>query len=81
LEIELIQQMGSFRSTPELTKHTSVGSSDKYTFAVSHMCGKTTFIIGWRIYMEDAHISLSPFSDKKLGLFAVFDGHGGKIIN
>jgi len=29
--------------------------------------------------MEDAHISLAPFSDKKLGLFAVFDGHGGKI--
>ena len=27
--------------------------------------------------MEDAHISNAPFTDKKLGLFAVFDGHGG----
>ena len=27
--------------------------------------------------MEDAHISSMPFSDKKLGLFGVFDGHGG----
>jgi len=27
--------------------------------------------------MEDAHISVAPFTDKKLGLFAVFDGHGG----
>jgi len=71
--------MGSFRSTPELTKHTSTGSFDNYTFAVSHMCGKIMFNVGWRIYMEDAHISLAPFSDKKLGLFAVFDGHGGKI--
>jgi serine/threonine protein phosphatase PrpC len=28
--------------------------------------------------MEDAHISVSPLSDKKSSLFAVFDGHGGK---
>jgi serine/threonine protein phosphatase PrpC len=27
--------------------------------------------------MEDAHISNIPFTDKKLGLFGVFDGHGG----
>ena len=27
--------------------------------------------------MEDAHISAMPFSAKKLGLFGVFDGHGG----
>lgn len=30
--------------------------------------------------MEDAHISLTDFKDKKLGLFGVFDGHGGSII-
>ena len=34
-------------------------------------------ILGWRNYMEDAHISVSPLSDKKSSLFAVFDGHGG----
>lgn len=27
--------------------------------------------------MEDAHISNIPFTEKKLGLFGVFDGHGG----
>ncbi len=30
--------------------------------------------------MEDAHISISPLSDKKSSLFAVFDGHGGNPI-
>jgi serine/threonine protein phosphatase PrpC len=29
--------------------------------------------------MEDAHLALSPLSDKKNSLFAVFDGHGGNI--
>lgn len=62
--------MGSFRSEPETTKHTHNGNFEKITYAVSHMCG-------WRIYMEDAHISEAPFTDKKLALFGVFDGHGG----
>jgi len=30
--------------------------------------------------MEDAHISMSPLSDKKSSLFAVFDGHGGNEL-
>ena len=30
--------------------------------------------------MEDAHIAQAPFSDKKLGLFGVFDGHGGTLF-
>lgn len=30
--------------------------------------------------MEDAHISVSPLSDKRSSLFAVFDGHGGKYF-
>ena len=32
---------------------------------------------GWRIYMEDAHISQSPITNSKHSLFGVFDGHGG----
>ncbi len=36
--------------------------------------------LGWRIYMEDAHIAVSPLSDKKNSLFAVFDGHGGSSL-
>ena len=27
--------------------------------------------------MEDTHIANPSFTNKKLGLFAVFDGHGG----
>jgi serine/threonine protein phosphatase PrpC len=38
------------------------------------------FYSGWRNYMEDAHISMSPLSDNKSSLFAVFDGHGGKPV-
>lgn len=30
--------------------------------------------------MEDAHIAKCPFTDKNLGLFGVFDGHGGIIL-
>ena len=30
--------------------------------------------------MEDAHISVSPLSDKKSSLFAIFDGHGGNLF-
>ena len=35
---------------------------------------------GWRIYMEDAHISNSPISNSKNSLFGVFDGHGGTLL-
>jgi len=31
--------------------------------------------------MEDAHLSVSPLSDKKSSLFAVFDGHGGTNLS
>lgn len=31
---------------------------------------------GWRLNMEDAHI-VEPNFDDGIGLFAVFDGHGG----
>lgn len=33
--------------------------------------------LGWRIYMEDAHINVSPLNNSKNSLFGVFDGHGG----
>lgn len=73
--------MGSFRSQPELTKQTHKGNFDKISFAVSHMCGNYPhYYVGWRIYMEDAHISTAPFSQKKVGLFGVFDGHGGNTV-
>ena len=45
------------------------GNQTGYKWACSSMQG-------WRINMEDAHISQSNLEDG-LGLFAVFDGHGG----
>lgn len=41
------------------------------------MCGTLLFYSGWRLYMEDAHLSITPFTKKNFSLFAVFDGHGG----
>lgn len=34
---------------------------------------------GWRLNMEDAHISNLDFANGKV-LFSVFDGHGGKEV-
>ena len=45
------------------------------------MCGTPSLILGWRLYMEDAHIAIAPFTNKKLALFAVFDGHGGTNLS
>lgn len=69
--------MGSFRSQPDLTKHSIEKKGNNLSFAASHMCGTFNPHTGWRIYMEDAHISVSPLSDKKNSIFGVFDGHGG----
>lgn len=32
--------MGSFRSQPDLTKHTEVKSGKNFTYVSTHMCGK-----------------------------------------
>lgn len=32
--------MGSFRSAPDLTKHTTVKNEGDFSYAVTHMCGK-----------------------------------------
>lgn len=34
---------------------------------------------GWRRNMEDSHLTLPEF-DQQIGLFAVFDGHGGRGV-
>ena len=60
---------------PNTKKITSVGSVQGdnqqigYKWAASEMQG-------WRLNMEDSHIT-NPTFDKEVGLFAVFDGHGG----
>ena len=74
--------MGSFRSQPDLIKHTQTKAGlGTISYAVSHMCGTNSIHSGWRIYMEDAHISYSPINNSKNSLFGVFDGHGGTLLS
>ena len=61
--------MGNLRTAPLTTKETTEGSNKRMTYVTSSMCG-------WRLSMEDAHIS-NPNFTKTCSLFAVFDGHGG----
>lgn len=35
---------------------------------------------GWRLSMEDAHICNDNINGEGMGLFAVFDGHGGAEV-
>jgi len=44
------------------------------------MCGNLLSYLGWRIYMEDAHISVSTMKNKNHSVFGVFDGHGGIFL-
>ena len=58
---------------PNTTKDTATGQSNKlgYRYAMTSMQG-------WRLSMEDAHIANDNIDGNNTGLFAVFDGHGGK---
>jgi len=50
------------------------GENDQIIFAAGAMQG-------WRINMEDDHMTKLDFdSDKKRSVFAVFDGHGGREV-
>jgi serine/threonine protein phosphatase PrpC len=74
--------MGNLLGAPVIEKETHVGStSEGLAYGVSSMQG-------WRVHMEDAHITepkmyaFDTATKKKIdlpghGLFAIFDGHGG----
>ena len=64
--------MGIYLSKPNTTKDSHTGENEFMRFGVSAMQG-------WRMNMEDAHISL-PNLTETTGLFAVFDGHGGPEV-
>lgn len=64
--------MGVYLSKPNLKKLSSSGGSDRLRFGFSAMQG-------WRMTMEDAHIS-EPTLTPDIALFAVFDGHGGDEV-
>ncbi|ETW03333.1 hypothetical protein H310_04827 [Aphanomyces invadans] len=66
--------MGNFLSSPITEKDTHVGTGNGLEFGVSCMQG-------WRATMEDAHVARTsiPAFDR-CSIFAVFDGHGGKLV-
>ena len=64
--------MGIYLSSPNTTKTSEDGENEQLRYGVSAMQG-------WRMSMEDSHISI-PDLDEKTSLFAVFDGHGGAEV-
>lgn len=64
--------MGIYLSSPDTKKSPVDGENGFCHFAANSMQG-------WRMHMEDAHISDGNF-DTDAGLFAVFDGHGGAEV-
>ena len=57
---------------PNKQKHNDAGISTEngYKYALSSMQD-------WRLSMEDAHICNDNLDGQGIGLFAIFDGHGG----
>ncbi|KAK2197784.1 bifunctional PPM-type phosphatase [Babesia duncani] len=70
--------MGAHLSSPRKEKISSFGGSD----ANSTIFGSSS-IQGWRISMEDAHLTVPELSlgNLKIALYGVFDGHGGASVS
>lgn len=64
--------MGIYLSQPNKTKNSENGENSLMRYGVSAMQG-------WRMSMEDAHISESNLTENS-SLFAVFDGHSGSEV-
>eukprot|EP00802_Teleaulax_amphioxeia_P016680 Tamp_16804.p1 GENE.Tamp_16804~~Tamp_16804.p1 ORF type:complete len:408 (-),score=90.36 Tamp_16804:212-1372(-) len=67
--------MGAYLSQPNTEKHSEDGEGPgSLRYGVSEMQG-------WRMHMEDAHITKPELSKGcGVGMFAVFDGHGGQEV-
>lgn len=65
--------MGQYLSAPVTEKESEEGQNDRLAYGLSAMQG-------WRVSMEDAHISKLDLDNQHTALFAVFDGHGGKAV-
>jgi len=64
--------MGVYLSQPDTRKESCDGESKAMRYGASAMQG-------WRMNMEDAHIT-DPNFGPDMALFAVFDGHGGPEV-
>lgn len=65
--------MFDYSEKPNTNKITEEAESQYLTYAT---CGMQ----GWRSRMEDSHIAEVGVGNKKVSLFGVFDGHGGREI-
>ena len=72
--------MGVYLSTAQTDMESEEGSNEYMKYCVGE-------IQGWRRNMEDAHIAsvdlashIGVSTSKKMALFGVFDGHGGKEV-
>lgn len=66
--------MGAYLSSPVTDKECAEGENDVFQYGVAAMQG-------WRTDMEDAHAAvLDVDGNSRTGVFAVFDGHGGKEV-
>ena len=66
--------MGIYLSEPEKTKHVEVGANEDLKLSYSAVSMQ-----GWRRTQEDAHL-IDVDKENCIGIFGVFDGHGGKEI-
>lgn len=70
----ILLAMGQYLSQPVTTKESGKGENESLKYGMAAMQG-------WRVCMEDSHIvSLDMGDSKKTSIFAVFDGHGGKLV-
>lgn len=67
--------MGSFLDKPVTEKETLQGDGNGLVWGCSAMQG-------WRVDMEDSHTCIASIpSHPEIGLFCVFDGHGGSLVS
>ncbi len=67
--------MGGLLDKPITEKRSSAGESDRMRWSATDMQG-------WRQDMEDEHIAHADLGEEfaNVGLYCVFDGHGGKAV-
>lgn len=68
--------MGGLLDKPITEKRSSAGESDRMRWSATDMQG-------WRQDMEDEHIAHADLGEEfaNVGLYCVFDGHGGKAVS
>ncbi len=64
--------MGIYLTKPNTKKESINGENENFRYAQAAMQG-------WRMGMEDAHITIPDIIDG-VSLFAIFDGHGGPEV-